>query len=98
MIFLSIIDRSNEITNKRSLNLFGIHYINIVVTSREPYERNGTETIVDSEGILCLNKKYIEEGLDRKHLRETATKYYSDHRKKRHEIVTEPKTNAIEFL
>ena len=30
--------------------------------SRETYERNGKETIVDNDGILWLNEKHIEEG------------------------------------
>ena len=33
----------------------------MVDISREMYERNGIETIVDNDGILWLNKKYIEE-------------------------------------
>ena len=32
--------------------------------SREPYERNGIEAIMDNNGILWLNEKHIEEGLD----------------------------------
>ena len=36
----------------------------MVDKSRETYERNGVETIVDSDGILWLNKKHIEEGLN----------------------------------
>ena len=32
----------------------------MVDKSRETYERNGVETIVDSDGILWLNKKHIE--------------------------------------
>ena len=43
--------------------------------SRERYERNGMEKIVDTDNILWLNEKYIEEGLDHKNLRETALKY-----------------------
>ena len=30
------------------------------------YEINGVETIVDSDGVLWLNKKHIEEGLEYK--------------------------------
>ena len=30
------------------------------------YERSSIETIVDSDRILWLNEKYIEEGLDHK--------------------------------
>ena len=31
--------------------------------NRKMYERNGVETIVDSDGVLRLNKKHIKEGL-----------------------------------
>ena len=55
------------------------------------YERNVIETIVDSDGILWLNEKHIEEGLDHKHLREITTKYHSGHRKNRHELTDKPK-------
>ena len=47
----------------------------MVDISRNPYERNGIETIVDNDGILWLNGKHIEEGLDHKNLREITTKY-----------------------
>ena len=40
----------------------------MVNISREKYERNGIETIVDNDGILWLNEKHIEEGLDHKNL------------------------------
>ena len=36
--------------------------------TRKTYERNGKETIVDDDGILWLNEKYIEEGSDHKNL------------------------------
>ena len=38
------------------------------------YERTGIESIVDNDGILRLNEKYIEERLDHKNLREMTTK------------------------
>ena len=53
--------------------------------SRKTYERNSIATIVDNGGILWLNEKYIEEGLDHKNLREITIKYHSDHRKHRYE-------------
>ena len=43
--------------------------------SKKTYDRNGIETIVDNHGILWLNEKHIEEGLDHKHLLEITTKY-----------------------
>ena len=38
----------------------------MVNISRKTYERNGIETIVDNDGILLLNERYIEKGLDQK--------------------------------
>ena len=55
------------------------------------YQRNGMETIVDNDGILWLNEKYKEERSDYKDLREITTKFHSDHRKHRYELVEEPK-------
>ena len=49
--------------------------------SREWYKRNGVETIVDSNGILWLNERYIEDGLAHKNLWMTVEKYLSDHRR-----------------
>ena len=63
----------------------------MVDISRKTYERNGTETIVDNDGIFWLNEKHIEEGLDHKRLREITTKYNSNHKKHRYELVEEPK-------
>ena len=55
------------------------------------FERNGVETIVHDDGILLLNEKHKEEGLHHKTLRKVTTKYNSNHRKHRYEIVDEPK-------
>ena len=55
----------------------------MVDISRKAYEGNGVETIVDNDGILWLNEKHIEEGLDHNNLREIITKNHSDHRKHR---------------
>ena len=46
---------------------------------------------VDNDGKLWLNEKHIEEGLDRKNLREIPIKYHSDHKKHRCDLVEEPK-------
>ena len=51
-----------------------MHYINMVDISRKAFERNDTETIVNNDGILWLNEKHIEEGLDNKNLREITIK------------------------
>ena len=44
---------------------------------------------------LWLKEKHIEKGLDHKNLREIATKYHSDHRKHKHDLVTKPSNNEI---
>ena len=59
--------------------------------TRKTYERNGKETIVDDDGILWLNEKYMEEGSDHKNLWKITTKYNSNHGKHRYELVEEPK-------
>ena len=59
-------------------NFSVIFYINMFDISRETYEKNCIETIVDNNEILRLNKKHIEEGLDDKNLREITIKYHSD--------------------
>ena len=52
--------------------------------------KNGVEVIVDN-GVLWLNEKHIEEGLDHPHLPVLTRKYHSDNRKQRYELVNEPK-------
>ena len=47
---------------------------------------------------MWLNEKHIEEGLDHKHLRELRTKYHSDHRKHRYELVEEPKKQCYRIF
>ena len=58
--------------------------------SRKTSERNSIE-IVDNDGILWWNEKHIEEELGHQKFQEITTKYHSDHRKHRYELVTEPK-------
>ena len=70
----------------------------MVDISRKTYERNGVETIADNDGILWLNEKHIEEGLDHTNLREITIRYHSDHRKHRYELVEDRKNNPIKFL
>ena len=47
----------------------------MVDISRETYERNGIEAIVDNDGILWLNKKHIKEQFDHEHMRIIRLKY-----------------------
>ena len=51
----------------------------MVDISRKRYGRNGIETIIDNDGILWLNDKHLEEGLDHKNLLEISAKCHSDH-------------------
>ena len=63
----------------------------MVDISRRTFERNGIAKIVDNDGILWLNEKHLEEGLDYKRFQEITIKYHSDHRSYRYELVKEPK-------
>ena len=58
---------------------------------RKTYETNGIETIVDNDGILRLNEKHVEKGLDHKNLQQIIIKYQSDHKKHRYNPVEEQK-------
>ena len=60
---------------KISWNVQGIHYINMVDISRKTW-KNGEETIVETDGILWLSKKHIEEGLGHKNLRVSTVKFF----------------------
>ena len=60
-------------------------------TNRKTHERNGIESIAENDEILQLNEKYIEEGLNHKHLREITTKYHPGHKKHRYGLVGKPK-------
>ena len=63
----------------------------MVDISRKMYERNGNKTVVDNDGVLCINEKHMQEGLDHKSLQEITAKYNSNHRTHRYELVEEPK-------
>ena len=65
---------------------------------RKTYKRNGMERIIDSDGILRLNEKQIEEELDHKNLREIPIKYHSDQRRPKCNLWRNQRNNAIEFL
>ena len=49
----------------------------MVDISKNTHERNGVYTIVDNDGILWLNEKHVEEGLDHKNVREISIKRHS---------------------
>ena len=56
----------------------------MVDISIKMYKRNGTETIVDNDGLLWLKK--------------TKTKYNSNHRKNWHKLIQEPKKQVNRFF
>ena len=58
---------------------------------RKRFESNGKETIIDNDGILWLNEKHIEEGLNQKILQQIATNCNWNHRKHKYELVEESK-------
>ena len=66
----------------------------MVDISRKTYGKNGIETIADNDGILWLNEKHIEKGLDHKNWWETAIKYHYYHRKHKYALATEPKKRS----
>ena len=63
----------------------------MVGISKDTYENNNIETIVDSIGTLWLNEKNIEEKLGDKNLPAITNKYDQEYKKRRHELVNEPK-------
>ena len=63
----------------------------MVNISRKTNERNDIVTMVDNDGILWLNEKHIEEGLNHENLQDITRKYHSDDRKHRYDLLTKPK-------
>ena len=59
--------------------------------SRKVYEINGIEKIAYHDGISWLNGKRIEDGLDHKDWRKITITYHTYQRKRRYELVEEPK-------
>ena len=58
--------------------------------TKETWENNGIEVIVDSVNTLWLNEKHIEEKLGHKNLPVISNKYGKIYKKHRHELVDEP--------
>ena len=71
--------------------LFFLCMYKMVGISKGTYENNDIETIVESIGTLWLNEKNIEEKLDYKNLPAITNKYDQEYKKRRHELVNEPK-------
>ena len=88
----NVLRKNNEMKEETKNSEFSVEYtIKMFDISRKTYERNGIETVIDNNGILRLNEKHIEEGLDHKNLREITTKHNSNHRKHKNELVEEVK-------
>ena len=62
--------------------------------TKETYENNNIEVIVDYNDTLWLNEQHIEEPLSHKNLAVIANKYDLIYRKYRCELVHEPKKQA----
>ena len=65
--------------------------IGMVDISKKTNERNGIETIVDSNKIMCLNKDNMELRVDHKYLQILTKKYALESKKRKYEIVDESK-------
>ena len=61
----------------------------MVNISKDTYENNNIETIVDSIGKLWLNENNIEEKLGCKSLPAITNKYDQEYKKRRRELVNE---------
>lgn len=68
----------------------------MVNINSEACERNGIETIVDSDGIIWLNEKDAEEGLDHKSLPMVTREYSSKYRKFTYDW--NQRSNQIEYF
>ena len=62
----------------------------MVNITKETYENNGIETIVDSMGNLWRNEKHIEEELGHKNLPAITNKYDPVYKKHRYKLVNDP--------
>ena len=62
----------------------------MVNLTKEAFENNDIEVIVDSVNTLWLNEKHIEEKLGHKNLPAITNKYNKIYKKHRYELVDEP--------
>ena len=58
--------------------------------TKETFENNDIEVIVDSVNALWLNEKHIEEQLEHKNLQVITNKYDKIYKKSRYELVDKP--------
>ena len=66
--------------------------------TKEIYENNNIEIIVDDYDTLWLHEKHTEEKLGHKDLTVITNKYDSIYRKHRYELVDEPKKQPTEYF
>ena len=59
----------------------------MIVVTKQTCRINNIEVIVDDNGILWLNEKYIEEKLNHENLRAITTKCHLDYRIHKFELV-----------
>ena len=62
----------------------------VLKITKETWENNGIEVIVDSVNALWLNEKNIEEKLGHKNLPVITNKYDKIYKKNRYELVDKP--------
>ena len=63
----------------------------MVEITKETYEINNIEAIVDDNGILRLNKNHLEEQLKYSNLAVVTSKYCPGNKKHRFQLVEKPK-------
>ena len=62
----------------------------MVNITKETYENNNIEVIIDEFEKLWLNEKHVKQQLGHKNLRVVTTKYNKEYRKCRNELIDEP--------
>ena len=71
----------------------------VLKITKETWENNGIEVIVDSVNKLWLNEKHIEEQLGHKNLQAITNKYDKIYKRSRYELVDKPiKQSNRKFL
>ena len=70
-------------------NIFFLCMSKIVNITKEIYENNNIEVIIDEFDKLWLNEKHVGQQLGHKYLRVVTTKYNKEYRKCRNELINE---------
>ena len=76
-----------------SLIFFFLRIYKMVNITKETYENNDIEVIIDRFGKLWLNEKHVEQQLGHKNLPTVRNKYDEKYKKCRYKIIDEPKKN-----